>query len=84
MKLKKRGKFTKTENRIIQFLQEYNKVITREELFKEIFKSEFYNYRLIDVHINRIRKKINDKNKQIIKTVRGIGYKWNLKDKKEN
>ena len=55
------------------------KIITREQILSYIWDNEenFVNDNTLTVYIKRIREKIEkDPNKQeIIKTVRGLGYK---------
>ncbi len=55
------------------------KIITREQILSYIWDSEenFVNDNTLTVYIKRIREKIeNDPNKpEIIKTIRGLGYK---------
>lgn len=55
-------------------------VFTRENLANSIWGYEFYGEtRTVDVHIRNLRKKIekNDAEPLYIKTVRGVGYKFN-------
>jgi two-component system alkaline phosphatase synthesis response regulator PhoP len=52
------------------------KVFTREEILSKIWGTTvIVNDRTIDVHIRKLREKIGNK---CIKTVKGIGYKFNL------
>jgi len=51
------------------------KVFTRQEILSEIWRDAFINDRTIDVHIRRIREKIGD---HFIKTIKGVGYKFNI------
>lgn len=52
------------------------KVFTREEIYKKIWGSDLIvGVRTIDVHIRKIREKIGD---GYIKTVKGIGYKFDI------
>ena len=51
------------------------KVFTRQEILSEIWGDTFINDRTIDVHIRRIREKIGD---DFIKTIKGVGYKFNI------
>ncbi len=55
------------------------KIITREQILSYIWDNEenFVNDNTLTVYIKRIREKIeNDPNRpEIIKTVRGLGYK---------
>ena len=53
-----------------------NTIFTRQELIEEIWGLESKSdYRTVDVHIKRLRKKLEDLNEFEIQTVRGIGYK---------
>ena len=58
-----------------------NKVFTREQLLQQVWDFDFYgDSRTVDVHIKRIREKIADENeKWQIKTVWGVGYKFEVK-----
>lgn len=70
--------FTTTEFDLLQTLIENNGIVqSRESLMDKIRGIEFNSIdRTIDVFISKIRHKIGDTNKdaEIIKTVRGIGY----------
>jgi two-component system, OmpR family, alkaline phosphatase synthesis response regulator PhoP len=51
-----------------------NKVFTREEIFEKVWGSDvIVGDRTIDVHVRKIREKIGIEN---IKTVKGVGYKY--------
>jgi two-component system alkaline phosphatase synthesis response regulator PhoP len=68
------------ENRILlYFLKNRNTVINREELMMEVWGyNADVNTRTLDMHIVRLRKKIesNPDSPQYLQTVRGIGYKF--------
>lgn len=50
------------------------KVFTREEIFNKVWGTDvIVGNRTIDVHIRKLREKIGDK---YIKTIKGIGYKF--------
>lgn len=52
------------------------KVFTREQLLDRIWGYDYYgDTRTVDVHIDRIRKKLD---KDVIKTVYGVGYKFDI------
>lgn len=57
-----------------------NRVISREELYKEVWNDTMTDLgtRTTDMHIAKLRSKIehNSADPQIIKTVRGAGYKY--------
>ncbi len=68
--------FTSLEYRIVLMLfSNLNKLITREELLEKIWDiaGNFVNDNTLTVYIKRIREKLEDEN--IIKTVRGLGYR---------
>ncbi len=72
---------TKREAGIIQyFAANPNRVISREELYKEVWQETMteLSTRTMDMHIAKLRSKIehDSANPQIIKTVRGAGYKY--------
>lgn len=51
-----------------------NKVMRREAILSHVWGNDvFVGDRTIDVHIRKIRSKINVPN---IETIKGIGYKW--------
>ena len=55
-----------------------NKVYSRESLLNIVWGYEYPgDVRTVDVHVRRLREKIEDdpQNPDIIKTVRGLGYK---------
>ena len=51
------------------------KVFTRQEIINEVWKDAIVGDRTIDVHIRKIREKIGD---NYIKTVKGVGYKFDI------
>ena len=54
-------------------LSEPQRVFSREEIYKDVWKKEENkNERIIDVHIRKIREKIGG---GFIKTVKGVGYR---------
>ena len=53
-----------------------DKVFTREQIFEEVWGNDvIVGDRTIDVHIRRIREKLETDN---IKTIKGVGYKYEL------
>ncbi len=72
---------TKREAAIIRyFAANPNRVISREELYKEVWNDTMTDLgtRTMDMHIAKLRSKIerDSANPEIIKTVRGAGYKY--------
>ena len=70
------------EAQLLQYLMMYpNQVFTRDDLIEGIWGFDFDGEdRVIDVYIKRLRKRLKCKNKQSwsIKTVWGIGYKFEV------
>ena len=77
----KKGKqisLPKKEFELLHFLaQNPKKVFSRDDLLQNIWGSDVYVLaRTVDVHIRKVREKIGD---GFIKTVKGVGYKFDLK-----
>jgi DNA-binding response OmpR family regulator len=75
-------KLTKTEFQLLQlFISHPGQTLSREFIEKQIWwDSQLYsNSRALDVHIQRLRKKIetNPETPELIVTVTGVGYKFN-------
>ena len=71
--------FPPKELELLYFLAENkNQVFTREQLLDKIWGYEYVgDSRTVDVHIKRIREKLNkDDESWSIKTVHGVGYKF--------
>ena len=69
---------TRTEFRLLCELAEHaGQVLSRQQLLERVWDYEFGDERLVDVHIGRIRHKIEDDPSapQRLVTVRGLGYK---------
>lgn len=69
------------EYRLLEYLMENpSRVFTKKQLYQAIWDEDiYYDGNTIMVHISHIRNKIeeNPKNPEYIKTIRGIGYKFN-------
>ena len=84
LKARRKGKeieITKREAGLIQyFAANPNRVISRDELYREVWHDSMIDLetRTTDMHIAKLRSKIERdvNNPQIIKTVRGAGYKY--------
>lgn len=71
--------FTRKEFELLAYLTKHKgMVLSRDQLLNEIWDYDFAgDTRIVDVHISRLRDKIeeNSKNPLYIKTVHGLGYK---------
>ena len=61
-----------------------NKVYTRNQLLDEVWGFDFFgDSRTVDVHIKRLREKVENVSSQwALRTVWGVGYKFELRDGK--
>lgn len=59
-----------------------NRVFTRDQLLDEVWGFDYYgDSRTVDVHIKRLREKLEGvSDKWSLKTVWGVGYKFEVKD----
>ena len=61
------------------FMENWDKALTRDELLDKVWGQDYFgDYKTVDVHIRRLREKVEDdpSNPQYIKTVRGYGYRF--------
>lgn len=74
---KKLVSFTALEFDLLHFLASHpNRVWRRTELLQKVWQYDYIgDQRVVDVHIGQIRRKV-DKKGVLIKTVRGVGYKF--------
>lgn len=70
---------TKTEFKLLLALASRpNQVFTREVLLQQVWDYDYFgDSRLVDVHIRRLRAKIEQdpRSPEVVQTVRGLGYK---------
>lgn len=85
-KVLKNGKEIETTPKEYQllklFVENPGKAFSREQLLKTVWGYEFVgDSRIVDVHIRRLRKKIEDvpSKPEYIETVWGTGYRWKEK-----
>ena len=56
------------------------KVFTREQLLEQVWGFDFFgDSRTVDVHVKRIREKLGERDAWQLKTVWGVGYKFEAK-----
>jgi len=71
------------ELEVLYFLASHqNQVFTREQLLEQVWGFDFYgDSRTVDVHIKRLREKLPECEKHgwCIRTVWGVGYKFEMK-----
>jgi DNA-binding response OmpR family regulator len=72
-------RLTAREFNLLEYLMRSpGRVFTRTQILEHVWGFDFDpNTNLIDVHIQRLRKKISpDDKEQLIETIRGIGYRF--------
>jgi len=69
---------TYKEYELLRFLAtNRDRVFTRETLLSKVWGYDFYGgERTVDVHIRRLRAKIEDRHAPFIETVRNVGYRF--------
>ncbi|MBM7706697.1 two-component system alkaline phosphatase synthesis response regulator PhoP [Chryseomicrobium aureum] len=72
--------FTPKEFELLVYLVENkNRVLTRDQLLSSVWNYDFAgDTRIVDVHVSHIREKIEENSRKpfYIKTIRGLGYKF--------
>lgn len=68
------------EIELLYFLAAHEgKVFTREQLLEQVWGFDFFgDSRTVDVHVKRIREKLGERTAWQIKTVWGVGYKFEV------
>ena len=64
---------------LVYLLENKNRVLTRDQLLSAVWNYDFAgDTRIVDVHISHLRDKIEDNSRKpiYIKTIRGLGYKF--------
>jgi DNA-binding response OmpR family regulator len=71
---------TPKEYELLDFMTKNSgQALTREQILDEVWGYDYYgDFRTVDTHIKRLRIKL-DKKSNLIQTVRGIGYRFEVK-----
>lgn len=69
------------EIELLYFLASHSgRVFTREQLLEQVWGFDFFgDSRTVDVHVKRIREKLGEREAWQLKTVWGVGYKFDVK-----
>jgi len=72
--------FTYMEYELLKFLITHpNRVFSRESLLSAVWGYDYYGgERTVDVHVRRVRAKLGQEHAARIKTVRSVGYRFEL------
>ncbi|MEM1504976.1 response regulator transcription factor [Domibacillus sp. 8LH] len=75
--------FTATERKIFFYLYEHrDRILTKDHFFDYLWPLEERNQNIINVHIKKVRAKIDDNEGSIIQNIYGEGYRLNTCTKK--
>lgn len=76
---KKEIKLTLKEFSLLEYLMRNpDRALGREQFLSNVWDFAFDSFsNVVDVHITSLRKKLGDKNGDLLETVRGVGYKLN-------
>ena len=70
----------KEYNLLIYFIDNKNVALSREQLLSKVWGYDFFgDDRTIDTHIKMLRNNLGEY-RNLIKTVRAVGYKFEIKD----
>lgn len=71
---------TPKEYELLDFMiKNIGQALTREQILDEVWGYDYYgDFRTVDTHIKRLRIKLDEKS-NLIQTVRGIGYRFEVK-----
>jgi DNA-binding response OmpR family regulator len=69
---------TLKEYAVLEYLvRNKGRVLTRDQILEHCWDFAFDSFsNIVDAYIKQLRKKLNDTNEKYIKTIRGIGYKF--------
>lgn len=70
---------TNHEFQLLYYLMRYpNQILSREQILDELYPNQekIVIDRTVDVHIGKLREKLGKNKGHVIKTVRGVGYKF--------
>ena len=74
---------TLTEFRVLSELAEHpGRILSRQALLERVWEHDYFgDQRLVDVHVRRLRTKIEEDPSQprLVVTVRGMGYRLDLR-----
>lgn len=71
-------KLTRREFDLLRyFMEKEGQVVTREDIWEYVWGwDEYPLHNTVEVHVKRLRAKINDRSQTYIHTIRGIGYRF--------
>ena len=69
---------TSTEYKILELLMcNKNRIFTKKHIFESVWEEDYISEdNAIMVHMSKLRNKIEDEDNKYIKTIRGLGYKF--------
>lgn len=64
---------------LVYLIKNKGKVLSREQITEKVWDYEYMgDQRTVDTHIKKLREKLSDKTEKYIKTIWGVGYKFEV------
>ena len=64
---------------LVYLAKNSGKVLSRDQMMEKVWDYDFSgDQRTVDTHIKKLREKLGDKSEKYIKTVWGVGYKFEV------
>lgn len=64
---------------LVYLMKNKGKVLSRDQITEKVWDHEYFgDQRTVDTHVKKLREKLNDKSEKYIKTVWGVGYKFEV------
>ena len=65
-------------------MENKTRVVTREQILNQIWGYEYEGEsRTLDMHVRSLRQKLGESGTEMIKTVRGVGYRFYSQEKED-
>ena len=76
-----RLKLTHREYQLLRYLADHDQtVVSREEIYKAVWGGEYYSEDAVKSCVRVLREKLRPAGRELIETVRGIGYRFSGND----
>lgn len=63
---------------LVYLIKNKGRVLSREMMMENVWDNQYYDQRTIDTHIKKLREKLGAEGEKHIKTIWGVGYKFEV------
>lgn len=63
---------------LVYLMKNKGRVLSREMMMENVWDDHYYDQRTIDTHIKKLREKLGAEGEKLIKTIWGVGYKFEV------